>query len=149
MSDSFSVRPCATSGVSRIFCSSSKAPSRRMDTCGPRVSTEPDGVNAFWLLSAAKTSCGERPRVARRSCENCTSMRSDCSPTMLTFLTPGTCSSRCRSVSASRTSRRGSSPLAFSAYSAKVTSEYSSLMKGPITPGGRLRASSPIFLRAW
>ena len=30
------------------------------------------GVNAFWPLSAANTSCGPSPSVARRSCENST-----------------------------------------------------------------------------
>src|ERR1700756_4704227 len=50
MSDSFSVRSCETIGVSRIFCSLSNAPSRRMKISGPRVSTEPAGVSAFWPL---------------------------------------------------------------------------------------------------
>ncbi|MNZ55519.1 hypothetical protein D3C78_734480 [compost metagenome] len=68
---------------------------------------------------------------------------------MLTFFTPGTCSSRWRSTSASRTSRRCGSPLALSANRAKVTSEYSSLTIGPITPAGSVFASSLIFLRAW
>ncbi|MNT84739.1 hypothetical protein D3C72_2247970 [compost metagenome] len=76
-------------------------------------------------------------------------MRSGCSPMMLTFLTPGTCSSCWRSASASRTSRRWGSPLALSAYRANVTSAYSSLTSGPMTPGGNCLASSESFLRAW
>lgn len=72
MSDSLTVRPWATMGVSRIFCSASNAPSMRMNTWGPWVSTDPAGVRTFWLFNAAKTSCGLMPSVARRSCENST-----------------------------------------------------------------------------
>ena len=100
MSESLTVRPRATIGVSRIFCNSSNAPSTRMKTSGPRVSIDPAGVTRFWVARAEKISCGETPSVARRSCEKATKIRSPCSPMMFTFLTPGTWSKRCRSDSA-------------------------------------------------
>ena len=53
----------------------------------------PINIPFFWLLSAVKISCGLTPTVASRSWENETKMRSGCSPMMLTFLTPDTCSS--------------------------------------------------------
>ncbi|MOA56916.1 hypothetical protein D3C78_1809950 [compost metagenome] len=55
---------------------------------------EPAGVSRFWLFSAAKMSWGETPKVASRSWEKDTKMRSACSPMMLTFFTPATCNRR-------------------------------------------------------
>ncbi len=62
-------------------------------------------------------------------------MRSACSPIILTSSRRGR-RSCWRNVSASRTNRRAA-PFRFQRKSAKVTSENSSLIIGPITPAGR------------
>src|SRR6266511_4025929 len=90
MSDSLKLCLPATIGVSRILSMSVYAPSRRMNTCAPLVSTDPAGVTAFCRARAAKMSAGEMPSVVKRGYENSTKIRSCCSPTTSTFLTPGT-----------------------------------------------------------
>ena len=64
MSESFSVRPAATIGVSAIAWTLSKAPSTRMKARGPWVSIEPAGVTVFCRCKAAAISCADTPRVA-------------------------------------------------------------------------------------
>src|SRR6266436_9522713 len=49
---------------------------------------EPAGVTTFCLTRASKMSCAFTPRVAMRSYENSTKIRSGRSPRMLTFLNP-------------------------------------------------------------
>src|SRR6266568_941875 len=80
MSESFSVRPCAAMAVFRISCRSPIAPSSRMKTSGPLASIEPAGVMTFRLLSAAKSSEGDTPRVASRLYENSTKILSAWAP---------------------------------------------------------------------
>src|SRR6266542_440931 len=67
MSESFSVRPCAATGVLRIFCRSSIAPSSLMKTCGPLASIAPAGVMALRLLSEAEMRLALRlQRIERK-----------------------------------------------------------------------------------
>ena len=68
---------------------------------------------------------------------------------MLTFFTPGTCSSRWRKVSASRTSRRCGFALRLERVQRKGDVRVFVVDHRPDHAGGRLAASSPIFLRAW
>ena len=93
----------------------------------------------FWLLSAAKMSWGDdaqrREAVVGELDEDPFRLLADDVHLLDARHVQQSLAQRLRVADEARDAAR---PCAFSAYSAKVTSEYSSLTIGPMTPRGKL-----------
>ncbi len=119
----------------------------RKNARGPFSSKAPAGNRRLLASMLSNKVCGVSPKWLRRAISNSMNTCSRRSPSNMTLCTPSMRCSRSRTASASRLNSRAGKPGAVSASSEKYTSAKSSLTSGPITPGGKLGASSCIRRR--